>query len=71
MKNVGLIERAFELAPEFGSLRDLERRLTQEGYSNVPSYLNGRQIRSELRERLNPELKANFNQMMRAYRSGC
>jgi len=69
MDSVGLVERAFQLSPECGSLGELERKLTKEGYSNVASYLSGRQIRSSLRDRLNPKLKANFDEKMRAYRS--
>jgi hypothetical protein len=70
MSNVGLVERAFQLAQECGSLQQLERRLAREGYSNIASYLSGKQIRSNLRERFNRQLKANFDQKIRAYRSG-
>jgi hypothetical protein len=70
MSNVGVVERAFQLASECGSLQELERRLSREGYSNVASYLSGRQIRSNLRDRLNPEMKAYFDQKIRDYRSG-
>jgi hypothetical protein len=69
MSHVGLVERAFQLAPECGSLRQLEQRLSKEGYSNVASYLSGPQIRTNLRERFNPKLKADFDQKIRAYRS--
>ena len=70
MSNVGLVERAFQLASECGSLQELERRLSREGFSNVASYLSGRQIRCNLRDRLNPELKASFDEKIRGYRSG-
>ena len=69
MSNVGLVERAFQLASQCGSLQELERRLAREGYSNVASHMSGRQIRSDLRDRLDPELKAGFNEKIRAYRS--
>jgi len=52
-----IIERAFGLASECGSIAEIERRLIREGYLNVSAHLRGRQIRQQLISRLNPELK--------------
>ena len=57
MENVSIIERAFQLAPECGTIEELKRKLSQEGYLQVSAYLGGRHIRSQLGEKLNPKLK--------------
>lgn len=49
MDQVGVVERAFQLAPHSDSLRDLKRKLIQEGYSAVESHLGGAQIKRDLR----------------------
>jgi hypothetical protein len=51
-----VIERAFELAPECGSLAELKRRLIREGYFQVEAHLSGRQIKSQIMPLLNPGL---------------
>lgn len=56
---VNIIERAFELAAESGSIAEVKRKLSREGYFQTDAYLSGKQIRSEIIERLNPELIAN------------
>jgi hypothetical protein len=48
MNNINVIERAFQLAPECGSLEQLKRKLIHEGYLQVEAHLSGRQIRSEI-----------------------
>ena len=53
---MNIIERAFELAAESGSVAEVKRKLSREGYFQADAYLSGRQIRSEIIERLNPEL---------------
>ena len=53
---MNIIERAFELASESGSVAEVKRKLSREGYFQADAYLSGRQIRSEIIERLNPEL---------------
>jgi len=53
MTERNIIERAFELAGECGSVAELERRLSREGYSQVKAHLEGRQIRREIASRLN------------------
>jgi hypothetical protein len=57
MEGSTIIERAFEIAPEYGSIADLKRRLIDEGYTQVNAHLSGRQIRAEILGRLNPQLK--------------
>jgi len=58
MHRPGTIERAFEIAAESGSLDEVKKRLTREGYSSVDAHLTGPQIKRELTARLNPELRA-------------
>jgi hypothetical protein len=50
---VNIIERAFAIAPECGSIEELKRRLMREGYLQVNAHLSGRQIRRDLLQRLN------------------
>jgi hypothetical protein len=57
MSELNIIERAFQIAEECGSIAEVERTLTREGYSQVKAHLAGRQIRSEIMARLNPNLK--------------
>jgi hypothetical protein len=57
MEGPTIIERAFEIAPEYGSIADVKRRLIDEGYTQVNAHLSGRQIRAEILGRLNPQLK--------------
>jgi len=56
VEDVSIIERAFQLAPECGSIDELKRKLAREGYFQVNAHLSGRHIRSQLHDRLNPEL---------------
>lgn len=52
-----IIERAFEIAPQCGSIDELKRRLTQEGYSNVNAHFAGRQLKAQLSGLLNTRLR--------------
>ena len=52
-----IIERGFAIAPEYGSIADVKRKLIDEGYTQVNAHLSGRQIRAEILGRLNPDLK--------------
>ena len=54
MQNI--IERAFQLAAESGSVDEVQRKLMREGFFHVHAHLAGRQLRSEIQRRLNPEL---------------
>jgi hypothetical protein len=54
MQNI--IERAFQLAAESGSVDEVHRKLVREGYFQVHAHLAGRQIRSEIINRLDPTL---------------
>jgi len=56
MDGVNIIERAFALAPECGSIEELKRRLIREGYLQVNAHLSGWQIRRDLLSRINPAL---------------
>jgi hypothetical protein len=58
MQGIGVIERAFQIAGECGSLAEVRRRLLREGYINVEAHTGGRQIRQEIKVRLDPELRA-------------
>ena len=44
----GIIERAYELAPECGTIDEVRAALRREGYSNVDAHLAGRRIRADL-----------------------
>ncbi|MFL6742618.1 MAG: hypothetical protein ACJ8E3_01480 [Sphingomicrobium sp.] len=56
VNGVNIIERAYQLAAESGSVEEVKRKLMREGYLNVHSHLSGHQIRHDLLKRLNPEL---------------
>ena len=51
-----IIKRAFDIAPQCGSLAELKRRLIVEGYFQVNAHLSGWQIRRDLMHRLNRKL---------------
>ncbi len=53
MSDTNVIERAFQLAPECGSIDELKRRLIREGYLQVNAHLSGRLIRSQISPLLN------------------
>lgn len=55
--DVDIIERAFQLAPECGTVAEIARRLACEGYLNIQSHLAGKFIRTQLYGRLNSDLK--------------
>jgi hypothetical protein len=57
MQGVSIIERAYQIAPESGSVDEVRRRLVREGYSSVDAHLSGPQIKRDLTVRLNPELR--------------
>ena len=44
----GVIERAYELAPECGTVDEVRTALRREGYSNVDAHLSGQRIRGDL-----------------------
>lgn len=48
----GTVKRAFELAPECGTLDEIRLRLKQEGFDNVVEHLQGLSIQRELKVRL-------------------
>lgn len=52
MQGVGLIERAFDIAPECRSIDELKKRLVSEGYANVEAHFTGMQIKRDLASRL-------------------
>jgi hypothetical protein len=58
MHGITIIERAFQVAPECGSVEEVKRRLMREGYFSVQAHLSGPRIRAQLNERLDPELRA-------------
>jgi hypothetical protein len=55
VQGTNIIERAFQLAENCGSVEEVKRKLMQEGYLSVHAHLGGRQIRSEIVNRLDPE----------------
>lgn len=56
MVGINIIERAYQLAAESGSIEEVKRKLSREGYVSVHSHLSGHQIRHDLLKRLNPQL---------------
>ena len=51
-----VLKRAFDIAPECGSIAEVKRRLIREGYMQVNAHLSGWQIRREILARLNRQL---------------
>lgn len=58
MHRVSIIERAFQVASECGSVQEVRRRLVREGYFQVDAHLTGRQIHRDITSRLNTRLRA-------------
>jgi hypothetical protein len=56
MHGVDIIERAFQLAAESGSVEEVKTKLAREGYLNVHRHLGGKHTRMQILERLNPDL---------------
>ena len=56
MNDMNVIERAYQLAHESGSVDEVVRKLSQEGYLNAYGHLSGRQIRQEITARLDRSL---------------
>ena len=52
-----IIERALELASQCGTIEQVRKKLSREGYMNVDAHLTGRFIKQQIKDRLNPELK--------------
>lgn len=48
MKQVSIVKRAFEIAPECRSIAEVKRRLIREGHYKVNKELSGWQIRRKL-----------------------
>ena len=44
----GIVERAFQLAQQLGTVEAIRVQLRKEGYSSVDAHLMGRKIRSDL-----------------------
>lgn len=58
VQGANVIERAFQLAGESGSVDEVKRKLIREGYLSVHAHLGGRQIRTDILKRLDPKLVA-------------
>jgi hypothetical protein len=50
---VGIVERAFQLAPGCSSINELRQALASEGYSQFDAHLEGLGIQRELRKLYN------------------
>ena len=48
-----IIQRAFELAPQCNSMKDLRKALAAEGYSQIDAHLSGLGTQRELRKLYN------------------
>ena len=53
---MNIIERAYQLAAESGTVDEVRRKLTQEGYLQVAAHLSGPRIRADIQQRLDPKL---------------
>ena len=56
MTKPNIIERAYEIAADCGSVEEVKQRLKLEGYFQVEAHLAGRQIRQDIADKLNPQL---------------
>lgn len=62
MNETPIIERAFQLAPECVSVRDLKAAMKSEGYAetSLDAYLSGRGIRDQLKARFKTRGASSF-----------
>ncbi len=51
MQSANVIERGFQLAPDFSSIEEIRKALRHEGYSNVDAHLAGASIKADLKKR--------------------
>lgn len=58
MNEMNIIERAFQVAPECGSVSEVRQILVREGYFNVEAHLTGRQIKRDIQSLLDPKRRA-------------
>jgi hypothetical protein len=56
MRTENIIERAFQLAPDFTSIEEIRKALRHEGYSNVDAHLGGASIKADLKKRFRDEI---------------
>jgi hypothetical protein len=56
VQGVNIIERAFQIAAESGSVEEVKIKLSREGYLNVHRHLGGKHTRSQILERLDPQM---------------
>ena len=57
MDRRNVIERAYELASDCGSIDEVRRKLSGEGYFQVDAHLSGQLIRRQITAKLHPELR--------------
>jgi hypothetical protein len=63
----GIIERAYELAPQCGTVDEVRGALRREGYSNVDAHLSGPRIRADLTKLLSARAKAERSETSAAF----
>ena len=51
MQSPHIIERAFQLAPNYSSVDEIRKALRSEGYSNIDAHLAGASIKADLKKR--------------------
>jgi hypothetical protein len=56
VNDTNIIERAFQLAADSGSVEEVKQKLSNEGYSSVHAHLSGKQIRLQVLACLNQDL---------------
>lgn len=50
MQTQNIIERAFQLARDTGSIDEIRKALRQEGYANIDAHLAGASIKADLKK---------------------
>jgi len=53
VEETDIIKRAFDIAPECGTMEELKRRLIREGYLQVNAHLSGWLVRRQITGKLN------------------
>lgn len=49
---IGIVQRAFELAPQSMSIDEIRAKLMREGYASIDAHLQGGSLRKDLKKLL-------------------
>jgi hypothetical protein len=67
MNEGDVVKRAFEIAPECGSIEEVKRRLIREGFQQVNAHLSGNHLRRQIKGLINPDIKHGVPKRSRDY----